>query len=240
MLLFLLVCFAFSKVSAQRELLSEDRTSQNDTTPTYGKNERNYFHYRMGLGFIVGPADKGLLMGYGRSLEAYTGFRYKRKLSNMFAIGLEPSYKYTGINISQKDKNTFLDTTFWGSGKDTAHNREKLGFHSASLGAFLRINFDPHRGNYMGYYLDLGAGGDYIFANNYVVNGERTNGTFVKTRFTRNPFVSHFQYNYFARLGFNWLALTFTYRPSNLFKTEYNFPEPPKYVAGLELNLYGK
>lgn len=239
-LLFFCFCFAFTQVSAQRELLAEDRTEKNDTTPSFGINEANFFHFRTGMGMIFGPEGDGVGFGFGRSLEPFIGFRYKRKLSGMFSIGLDPTYKYSAFNFNDKDKNAFLDTNFWGSGTDTFHNREKIGLHSVGLGAFIRINFDPKRGDYMGTYLDLGAGGDFIFANEYITKGELQNGTMVKTRYTRNPFISRFQYNYFARLGRNWLALTFAYRPSPIFKNSYNYPMLPKYVAGVEFNLYGR
>ncbi len=233
-LLLIIICLGFTTAHAQRELLAEDRTNKNDTTPSFGINERNYFHFRSGIGLIVGPSGSGVEIGYGRSLEAYTGFRYKRKLSGMFSIGLEPAYKYTGFNISNKDSSTFLDNYIWG--KDTLHNRHKIGLHTASLGAFFRINFDPRRGNHMGTYLDLGAAGDYIFSNEYITRGEKRDGTLVKTKFTRNPFISRFQYYYNAKLGHNWLALTFSYRPSPVFKNSYNFPALPRYIVGIELN----
>ncbi|RYD81469.1 MAG: hypothetical protein EOP53_06280 [Sphingobacteriales bacterium] len=240
MLFVTLLIFCSSNVWAQRELLAEDRTKQNDTTPSRGKNEPNYTHTFIGLGMLLGKAEEGMDIGYGRSLQFMSGMRYKRKLSGMFALGLEPAYKYTGINFNKKEANTFLDTTFWGKGTDTTHHLEKLGLHTASLGGFLRINFDPKRGNTIGTFLDLGVAGDYIFANNYTTKGELANGTFVKTRFTRNDFISRFQYNYFARFGYNWLAVKCSYRPSPLFKSSYNFPDAPKFVAGVEMSLFGR
>lgn len=205
-----------------------------DFKKKYGPNEPNYVQGYTYFGVVVGPSDTGVKLNYGASNEWAIGWRYKRKLSGMFALCADFGLHSAEFNISQSAKNYFLDTTFWQQ-SDISHKKERFGYYSLALGGFLRVNFDPHRGDYLGHYIDLGATGSFLVSNRYVAIDERRDAR-VKSKFTGMPYTNPFQYDLTAKLGFNFIALVAKYRMTDIFKEQYRFPEFPRLMLGLEVN----
>jgi hypothetical protein len=205
-----------------------------DFKKDYGPNGKNYFQGYSSFAFMAGPSDTGVGINYGLSNEGAFGWRYKRRLTGMFSLVGDLGFRTAQFNISQPKKNYFLDTTFWHRSA-VEHKKERLGYFSIDLGGFIRINFDPRRGDYLGHYLDLGATGSYLFSNRYITLDDQRNAR-VKTRFTRMPYTNPFQYELTGKLGFNILALVVKYRPTDIFKPEYKFPEFSRFLIGLEIS----
>jgi hypothetical protein len=217
---------------AGEELMNEE--VEYDFSSNYGPNQKNFMQGFTYYGFVVGPSDTGVTLNYGLSYNGIVGWRYKRKLSGLFALVGDMGFGLGDFNISQPHKNYFLDTTFWGV-NDISHRKEKVGYYAIDLSGYLRINFDPKRGNWLGRYIDLGANGSYIFASKYVAVDDRKDAR-LKSRFTRFPYVSPLQYDLTAKLGTNILAVVVKYRMSDFFRGQYRFPEFARFSIGLELS----
>jgi hypothetical protein len=215
------------------EVLLEEAVDY-DFHSEYGPNGKNFFQGYSGFAFMVGPSDTGVAINYGLSSEQFLGWRYKRRLSGMFSLVGDMGFRAAQFNISQPKGNYFLDTTFWHR-SGVEHRKEKIGYYSLDLGAFVRINFDPRRGDNIGRYLDLGATGSYLFSNRYVTIDEQREAR-VKTRFTRFPYMNPLQYELTGKLGFNIIAIVAKCRMTDIFKPQYNFPEFPRYLIGLEIS----
>src|SRR5205807_1999892 len=84
-------------------------------------------------------------------------FRYQFKLTGIFSTGLGLMIQYDKYRIKQDDNYSFTDKPFVQAHQ--RHQKERFSNTSYSGEAFLRINLDPHRGEYMGFYLEGGVGG---------------------------------------------------------------------------------
>jgi hypothetical protein len=200
-----------------------------------GPNTRTYSHFFLEYGFMAGKADAGLNLNTPGSREVRLGYRSKLKLTSILAIGFDLSYRYDKFSISQKNAQAFPDTMLGLT--PMKHIREKLAFHSLSIDPFIRINFDPNRGNILGYYLDLGASGSYAVSNELLMQDKAANDVKVKTRYTNLPFTEPLQYGVFGRLGFNLITISASYRLSSYFKEDLKLPEPPRLIVSLMLNF---
>ena len=238
-------CLLLFTGSFSQSILMEENVKADTIIPTFGPNMKNYYHFYIGYGMILGPGEVGSEINYGRSYDLSFGALYKRKVNNHYAVGIDLLLHQTSFNIKQ-DTSKILPN-------DSMHKNEKLIFYNLSLGLFNRINYGK-RGNYMGNYIELGVRIDWPFLvvhytkDKYPVATGNNGGT-VRTRTSALLFTEAFNYSVYARIGFTRYALTASYRLSELFvkdKEVYQqygtdletYPELPALMVGIEISLY--
>jgi hypothetical protein len=228
--------FSFFAASAQKVMMEEKPDVSSNSK--FGPNQDYYLQWTLSAGALIGSGDTRLPVNDLRSTDFSTGFKFKRKINGLLSFWIEPKYHYASYNINQVDNKTIADSLFWGPIK-TKHVKERFSTESFMLNGFFRINFDPKRGNYIGTYLDLGAGLDFILDKEYVAIDNEPNGSELRTSYSKLPYMNSLNYNGFARLGFDWWAVGFNYRLSGIFKSQYGLPEPPAYTISIEINPSG-
>ncbi len=238
-------CILFSLGSFSQTILLEEDVKADTIIPTFGPNMKNYYHFYVGYGLILGPDNIGSEINYGRSYDVSFGALYKRKVNNNYAVGIDLLIHQTSFNLKQ-DSSKILPNT-------SMHKNEKLVFYNLSLGLYNRINYGK-RGNYMGNYIDLGVRIDWPFSvvhftkDKYPVATANNGGT-VRTRTSSLIFIEGFNYSIYARMGFTRYVLTASYRLSDLFITDAEvyqqyglgietYPDLPALVVGIEISLY--
>jgi len=225
--------FSFTKA---QQVMMEEKPDQGVSTK-FGPNQKYFIQFTLGAGSLLGTGNSKLSINDIRSNDFNAGFKFKRKISGLFSIWLQPEFHYAAFNINQSDSKSLTDSLFGGN-THIKHQNERFATEALALNVFIRINFDPNRGNFLGYYLDLGARGDLNIGREYLIVDNKPDGSVATTNYTGVPYINTLGYNAFAKIGINWLAVTFNYRLSSLFKSQYNFPEPPVYTIGLEINPY--
>ena len=229
---------------AQTVLLEQDVNA--DTIPKIvGPNLKHFSHLYIGYGFVLGADAVGSEIKYGSSSDFVYGYRYKRKLSEFYAVGFDIFYHSTTFHLKQ-DSNKVLPNNILRKHKG---EKDKLTFHNLSLGLYNRFNFGK-RGNYIGNFLDLGARVDWPFSvvhftKDKLNTANDNNGKVVKTKTTGLVYINQIYYNVFARFGFNKFVITASYRLSDLFKEDpelykgYDkYPELPLLIVGVEIGLH--
>ena len=234
-LFFLLFTSVLPALKAQ-EVVLEQKPDQ-FAHSNFGANKAWFAQLSIGFGTLVGKGDNELSINDWRSNDLTIGIKMKRKINGLLSVWLEPGYHYAAYNINQTD-HKITDSLFWQSPGPLKHVKERFATEGILVNAFLRINIDPKRGNYLGNYLDLGAGSEIIIDREYLAIDQNSDGSVKRTSFSNIPYMNSFGYNVFARIGLNWLAITFNYRLSALFKSQYNIPEPSVFTAGIEINPY--
>ncbi|HIA11882.1 MAG TPA: hypothetical protein EYN69_07395 [Flavobacteriales bacterium] len=241
----IIFCILHSLGSFSQTILLEENVIGDTIIPTFGPNMKNYFHFYVGYGMILGPDEVGSEINYGRSYDVAVGALYKRKVNNNYAIGMDLLIHQTSFNLKQ-DTAKFLPN-------DSTHKNEKLIFYNLSLGLFNRINYGK-RGNYMGNYVDVGVRIDWPFSvvhftkDKYPV-ATANNGRTVRTRTSALLFTEALNYSIYARMGFTRYVLTASYRLSDVFVKDAEvyqqygrnidtYPELPALVVGVEISLY--
>lgn len=221
-------------VNSQIVLLHEDVKS--DTVETrYGPNRTHYLQVFYGGGFIFGPSDSaGATTKPWKSYYLSGGLRYKLKLGNYYAIGLDVYYQFNSYRLKQSPDNFLPDTL--------THKREKLNFHNVSAALFSRINFKK-RGDIIGNYMDLGGYADYVFGStHYYRDADATGSTSQETAVRKHKlsYVNDYTYGIFARYGWDGFAFWGQYRLSDLFNNNFpvKYPELPRIFIGIEISSF--
>lgn len=234
--------FQFEKIKAQ-EVILKQRVELDTVPKKIGQNLKRYSHFYLGLGAIVGQNEgDGGDLNYGRSLDFTAGFRYKYKINNIYALGLDAKYNWTSFNLKQNDDKILPN--------NLKHEREVINFNNFGFIAFNRINFDKNRGNYIGKFLDLGAYADWTFTvrhkytTEYNVAGNANQSVSEVTN-SGLLYVESLNYGLTARLGFGKFVFYGSYRLSDQFKKKLNdqfdsssYPELARFIAGIQISLH--
>ena len=144
---------------------------------------KEYIQFYVGLGVIAGSAEgpASSLSDVNSSSNFTFGLRYKHKINNIEAIGAYLAYDDDSYSLMQDANKLPLDTIN-GIGKLTMHKKENLTYHAFTLGIYDRINFNKHRGNKLGTYIDLGLYGSGNFRVDHYTE-DNINGN--KVRYTQ-------------------------------------------------------
>lgn len=236
LILFLIIASAFLNTlcSAQNVLFKQEVTL--DTViPKKGPNYRSFDHYYIGYGFIFDTQHFGALETVmGSSTQFVFGFRHKTKINNHYAIGYDISYNSTGYSIKQSPTKSFPTSVNYKS--------EKLLMRNFRLELYNRINFGK-RGNKVGKFMDIGAFGEYGFANALIVRDKlpATNafGASKVKMVNKNPnYVNKLNYGVTARIANNRVAIYATYRLSEMFLASYSYPETANLIVGVQVGFH--
>jgi hypothetical protein len=228
-LLFLLF-FISQKIFSQTVLLQE--TPGRDTiTGTYGQNLKYFTHAVLAFGFVFGESDKKLPLKGGSAYEFRAGIRTKRKVSPVYSYGYDFFYRAVSYYIDQSAEKIFPDSL--------NHKDQKFNFFSFGLGIYNRFNFDPHRGNFLGNLCRcrlLQANGILPRAPLHTMCYPGDEKVRVVTKHL--DYVNYFSSRVFLRGGRGRLAVYGSYRITDHFKSSSELPELPRFMAGIELNIY--
>ncbi len=226
---FILFCAGFYGSFGQTMILQVDRAT--DSIPaTRGPNLKKFVHFFLSAGFVAGADEAGARINYFSSGELGFGVRWKYKISTVYSTGFEWRVGYLANKLAQKTGKIFPDTIL--------NDRERMDYNSLQLGYYSRFNLDPKRGNYMGYYVDIGIRGEWDFGIQHVTKNTLPDGSSVTAIFSSLPYVNRFNYSVFGRAGLNKVLFYASYRLSDLFEPGYHYPELPRLTAGIELSIF--
>lgn len=220
-------------VAAQaQQVLVQANVADDTVKTTFGPNRRWFGHGYVALGLVAGPAEAGARLRYGfPSAEARVGGRLKRRLSQSVALCGDLAYAYLRYDLAQE------------AGKrvpaPTLHQRESLVLHQIATEFAVRFNYG-RRGNAVGRYLDLLAGGNWAAGTHHSTEDTPAPGIgSVETTESGLPYLRRFGGIAGARLGFDRYALAARYRFSPAFAPAYAaWPELPRWVVGVEVGLF--
>ena len=223
--------------SAQTVLM-EEYPASDTIVPKWGKNLRHFIHLYFSYSMIVDDFSnntaKNKIPGSG---EFALGLRYKLKLTNFYAMGLDFGMNSTGFAVKQSDGKTFPT--------NIKHKKENIQLSSLSLEYFNRINFD-RRGNKIGKFIDIGA---YGFVNlnswHYIQDVYDTlsfgSSKKIEVKYFKPDYLNNYGYGASVRLGMDMFVLTARYRLSDLIKktgSYEGFPELPRMMVGIQISVH--
>lgn len=223
-----LVFVSLHAAVAQTVLLNEDRN--HEVINKEGQNLKRFSHLFLQLGCVAGSDNPGARIQYGSSVNVSLGVRKKFKISPAYSIGYDFLTSYSDFKLKQVPGKILPDTFL--------NKSQRLDYYTLALGLFNRINFDPHRGNYIGNYLDIGIMGGWNYSVRDVSKNNTANGTKTKTVISNLPFTNDVAASLYARIGISHLSLYMTYRLTHLFKKSWSYPELPAATVGVELGLF--
>jgi hypothetical protein len=237
LILFCLVTGIFLSSSAQVVVLDE-QTPVDSVKNNWGMNRKHYMYAYVRVDMMAGMADKGAGYKFGSGNFDF-GVRYKLRLSNHYAVGMDLNI-VTAESYKLKDDSLSNLINF---SPEMSYKKESLNFTGLGLELYNRFNFGK-RGNAIGKYFDIGVYGKFAYATNHYMKGKADSLT--------SPLYSTFElyerglkytkslyYGVSARIGFNRIAIDAHYRISDLFNDKIaKLPELSRLQIGLEIGLY--
>ncbi len=221
-----------SRPARAQQVLVQANVADDTIKTVFGANRRYFGHFYAGYGLVAGPAGRGAALRYGLgSSEGRLGGRLKFRLSQALAVNLDLGYAYLRYELAQNAQKTVPNAAL--------HRHEKLGQHQIFSEASLRFNAG-RRGNSVGRYLDLLAGGGWLAGTKHTTQDEPAPSIgAVETTESGLPYLRRWTGGVGARLGIARYALVGRYRLSSAFGDDYaGWPELPRWVVGIELGLF--
>jgi hypothetical protein len=217
-----------SKINGQTMLLSveEPELAEEDN---FGPNQKRYYHFSAGAGFIAGPSNAGAEIHYFRSFYYDFALRYKFQLTPVNAVGLE-AIAHNRHFVLKSEPGKMI-------GSAEIHEFEKIILQTVGIEGFKRFNFDPERGNTIGIFTDIGASGAFVHSASVRTRDVIEQGV-ERTTVRGLPSINRFHGYVFNRIGYHRFVLKTTFRFTPAFKQDSNLPELPRLTAGLEIGLF--
>lgn len=217
---------AFS-TAAQTVLLDVDKV---DTTYSkFGPNRKHFVHLFLSYGLVFGKNNVGAKTRVPGSNDFKVGFRYKYKISEVFALGFEANYGSHTFDFRQEEGKIVVDTTL--------HDEEEIYMQYLEPVVFLRFNIGE-RGNSVGRFIDLGAGLPVSIGAAHFTRNELPSGEIQTVNTSRLSYVQSYYGQAFARIGFNNLSFFYQYRFTDFFTSEVNYPALPAMTMGIQLGIH--
>ncbi len=239
-ILITLILVSMQTLLFSQETLVHDDVAGDTIIPERGQNLKKFSFFYYNIEWFAGKTEGyGANIKYGKSFKTAFGFRYKQKLAKFYSVGYDINYNYALYSIKQDSSKIFPNTTI--------HKRENLIYNNIGLELYNRFSFGK-RGNYIKYFFDIGAYATYGISN-YIKQIDEfstpnaNNAKKTKIKNQNLTFIYPYNYGLKARFGYNKLAITGTYRLSNLFKDNYSgtiyyYPELPRYSVGIEIGIF--
>jgi hypothetical protein len=218
-----------------QDVLLEREVSEDMFDKDFGQNQKKFSHLFVGLEFIVDEDQgNGLDINLIRSNVLSIGYRYKRKLTEIYAVGFELGYQHHNFNIKQNEDKTFLNPVL--------HDKEQLILNNSRVLLYQRFNFG-RRGDFMGNFIDLGGYLNWTFHAKHQIMNEKGVPAYLsgKTEIIHSDleYINPFHYGISVRVGFNRYAIVVNYRLNNILKSgDIDFPTLPSLSFGFQLGLH--
>lgn len=232
---FIVLVFFFSFDTFSQNVLLEENPINDTLIPKKGPNLRRFSHFYMGYEVIADNfSDQSATVKNAVSNVFFLGYRHKMKINNFWSVGYALNFNSSTYSIKQNEKKIFPDSL--------KHKRERLIVSGLGVQLFTRFNFDK-RGNKIGKYLDVGCYASWDFANSHFIRdntvaADSSNAKVITVTEQKLKYFENYEYGFKARIGSNHIAISATYRFSDLIKPSYKYPELPKLSIGLEIGIY--
>ncbi|MBH8556908.1 hypothetical protein [Hymenobacter negativus] len=215
-----------------QQVLVHANVADDTVKTTFGPNRRYFGHAYVGYGLLAGPAGTGAAVRYGlSSAELRVGGRLKFRVSQVLAFNADLGYAYQRFSLAQDGQKRVPGPSL--------HRSEILALHQLFSEVSLRLNCG-RRGNAVGSYLDLLAGGSWAAATAHTTDDAPAPGIgSVETTERGLPYLRRWSSTAGARVGIDRYALTAHYRLSPVFAAGYAaWPELPRWTLGFEIGLF--
>jgi len=219
---------------AQQVLLQTDVAQ--DTLPARtGPNRAWFGHLYAGVATTTSAGALGVRAGLA-SAEYQLGGRLKRRLGGFGALNADLRYAFLRYEL---DPGVARPAPF-GAGVE----RQSLAYQQLQAETSVRLNFDPRRGNTVGYYLDVLGYGSRALHTSYAYQEAAPGGGQRDVSLANPAFLARWLGGVGLRVGRGPVALSARYRLSPALRPASGLggagplPEPPRLLLGLELGWF--
>ena len=223
-ILFVLFLITIGSLQAQTVLMQESVDSVYQKNK-FGVNSTHFVHTYFTFGFLFDSSNNKDVTNFGSSNSFSFGLRYKLRLTNHLATGIELEDKFSIVAFPThqpilKDKYLFFDIKYaW----------------------YFRVNIGM-RGDVMGKFIDMGIYGSSLFIPQHYIKKEVDNPDYKLLSYYEEDldYFNHFSYGVLLRIGINQFIIFSEYRLNNIIKEKdsENFRSVPQVTVGLQVSLH--
>ena len=222
---YILIAFVFLSILAQAQtVLMEEQVDSIYVKSVFGVNSQHFLHSYFSFGFMFDGYESDVTK-FGGTNNLSIGLRYKYRISNHIATGVEGEYRYSIISFPSHD--------------DVI--KDKYHFHEFKYAWYLRFNVGM-RGDIMGKFIDLGIYGASLFSSNQYIKTDGNFKNFQQLMYYQKDlnYIESFNYGFLLRVGINQFVIFSEYRYSNMLKEDYTdiFRTVPRWTVGLQIGFH--
>ena len=224
--LLLILTFSYFFTQAQTVLLHQEVDSVYKKT-SFGVNSKHYVHTYLSFAFLFDAYGSGEsdITKFGGSHSFALGLRYKFRLNNYLATGLELEDRFTTVSYPTSEPVL----------------KEKYYFGDFKYAWYFRFNLGM-RGDIMGKFIDMGIWGSSNLYSKHNLTLENNSPYFKILNYTEEnlSYIEAFNYGLLLRAGINQFVIFTEYRLSNVLKKDYQdrFKNVPAWTVGLQIGLH--
>lgn len=226
----LFVVFLFALSANAQDIILWEKVSHNTEKPKKGINSTSFNHFYVAWGVNTAFLNNETSVKVPASNDYTFGYRQIFRLNNNLAFGFKGQLVKSRFSVTQNADKNVHDSVL--------HKKEIFLINHVDASLYLRINFDRHRGAYMGHFLDIGAWGGYNFMRQRMIEDITVDKS--KTRIWHKGvgYIEKYQYGAYAAIGLNRFLFYARYRVSDLFDPCKKFSQLPALTFGLEVGLH--
>jgi len=222
---YIFIVLVFYSVLAQTQtVLMEEHVDSVYSKTKFGVNSKHFLHSYFSFGFMFDGKESDVTK-FGGTNNLSLGLRYKYRISNSIATGVEAEYKYSTISFPTHAK----------------IQKDKYHFHEFKYAWYLRLNWGM-RGDIMGKFIDLGIYGASLFASNQYIKTEGDFKNFQQLTYYQEGlnYIESFNYGFMFRVGINQFVFFSEYRYSDMLNPDYIdiFRTVPRWTVGLQIGFH--
>ena len=227
----LLIFIIFNCINAQK-ILMEDTVEDTVVIPERGPNSKKFGHFYYSIGNFI-PVNSGNfnVKMYG-SMCHEAGWRYKRKFNEILSFGYSVSFSLKDYSLKQDSTKIFPSGTLF--------DKEKIRIDALNIELYQRFNTGK-RGNYMGYFADIGICGGWNYFSKHLTkdaSADTNQGKKLKNVYTQPPYIAAFNLSIMFRLGINNIVLWGSLPISGLIDPDYYQDDIEGIWLGLQVGLH--
>ncbi|MFO7790386.1 MAG: hypothetical protein R6V32_07430 [Bacteroidales bacterium] len=227
-IIFPLFLLSIIVASAQTVILSEDDPERVYEETDWGPNKQHFGYWFVNYGVPV-PVTTDNNLKISSSGHCNVGYAYKIKMFSFMDIAAELSYSNYFYALDE-DARDSID-----SGRSWDKIRTKQNGLKAAM--YFRFYFNPSRGNYFGTYIDVGVYGDYHMGSGWLYKFKE-DGFKEEISYRRDADFETFTYGPAFAFGRDQFVAFAQYNLNSVLSGNKNFPEMPRCIFGLQMNLY--
>ena len=232
MVYILILLLTISYCIDAQKILMEDTVEDTIVVPEKGPNSKKFSHFYYSIGNFIPVNTGGFNTQIFGSVCNEIGWRYKRKINEILSFGYSFSVSMKDYSLKQDSAKIFPTTTLF--------DKEKIRIDALNLELYQRFNTGK-RGDYMGYFVDIGISGGWNYFSKHIskeVSLNTDQGKKLKNIYIRPPYISDFNLNLIFRLGINNLVLWGSLPVSRFIDLEHYPDNINGFWLGLQIGLH--
>jgi hypothetical protein len=228
---FAILAFGFFNIHAQTVILEREEDGVMDTSFTTIFEEEADKKWMtpvfFDFSFPLLQSEEGAEIRNLLSGTTGFGFMPMYKCNKYFAAGFDIAYYYTTYEL-QQDSGKIVPSPYY------ENERESFRFYTLQAGPALHITYQPSEYK-LGKFINITGDAVWLAGRHHYTSNENEDGSITEVLTRKLQYTHPFYLTAQVRFGFGAFSVFGNYRFTDIFKTEYAYPELARLFIGVSL-----